>query len=314
MDTEEPEIDVIIIGGGPAGLSAALWCDDLGLKTLLLERKWEFGGQLLRVYNRIENHLGIDAENGLEMRDRFLRQTARCTFLRRLETGVVSADLKNRSVRLSCGKTLEAKAIIIAAGTSRRRLNIPGEKDFAGRGLVESGRKDPEIAAGKRVLIVGGGDAAVENALILSATAEHIFICHRRAEFTARDEFLDQAKRRRNIEFLSPHTVQKITGKDRIEGVELKDAATGEDLFLPVEIVLIRIGVAPNTEIFRAEVETDENGYISIDRDCKTTVSGVYAVGDAANPLGPTLSTAVGMGATAAKAVYSYLAEKGDLG
>jgi len=306
------QFDVIVIGGGAAGLSAALWCDDLGLKTLLLEKKGEFGGQLLRVYNRIENHLGVDAENGLEMRDRFLLQTGTREFLRKLETEVLTADLKNHTVSLKSGETLRAKAIIIATGTGRRRLGIPGEEAFKDRGIVESGRKDPKIAAGKRVLIVGGGDAAVENALILSETAERVFICHRRAEFTARDEFIDQAKGASNIEFLDPHTLENIIGAERIEAVELKNTATGETLTFPVETVLIRIGVEPNTGIFRGELETDESGFVLIDDKCRTSMEGVYAVGDAANPLGPTLSSAVGMGATAAKAAYSYLAERDD--
>lgn len=304
------QFNVIVIGGGPAGLSAALWCDDLGLETLLLEKKSEFGGQLLRVYNRIENHLGINAENGLEMRDRFLLQTSTRKFLRKLEAEVLMADLKTRTVSLKSGQTLGAKAIIIATGTSRRRLGIPGEEAFKDRGIVESGRKDPEVAAGKRVLIVGGGDAAVENALILSETAERVFICHRRAEFTARDEFIGRAKAATNIEFLDPHTLENITGTEAIEAVELKNAATGETITLAVEIVLIRIGVEPNTGIFRGELETDEQGFVRIDDKCRTSLEGVYAVGDAANPLGPTLSSAVGMGATAAKAAYAYLAER----
>jgi thioredoxin reductase (NADPH) len=304
------QFDVIIIGGGPAGLSAALWCDDLGLKTLLLEKKSEFGGQLLRVYNKIENHLGIDAGNGLEMRDRFLQQTGKREFVKKLETEVSTADLKNRTVSLKTGETLKAKAIIIATGTSRRRLGIPGEDAFRNRGFIESGRKDPEIAAGKRVLIVGGGDAAVENALILGEAAERVSVCHRRAEFTARDEFTEKAKNKSNIEFFVGHTLQKITGTERIEAVELKNTATGETLDLAVEIVLIRIGVEPNTGIFRGQLETDENGFVLVDGKCKTSIEAVYAAGDAANSLGPTLSSAVGMGATAAKAAYAYLSSE----
>jgi thioredoxin reductase (NADPH) len=111
---------------------------------------------------------------------------------------------------------------------------------------------------------------------------------------------------------LAAHTLENITGTKRIEAVELKNTATGETLTLPVETVLIRIGVEPNTGIFRGELETDENGFVRIDGKCRTSLEGVYAVGDAANPLGPTLSSAVGTGATAAKAVYAYLAERDD--
>lgn len=299
--------DVIIIGGGPAGLSAAMWCDDLGLLTLLLEKRGEFGGQLVRVYNRIENHLGFVAENGLEMRDRILQQTERCRFAPRLESEVTSADLEKRAALTDLG-WMTGRAIIIATGTRRRRLNIPGEEEFRGRGIVESGRRDPAIGAGKRVLIVGGGDAAVENALILAKAAEHVYVCHRRSDFTARDEFLDKAKKKANIEFLPDHVLEEITGSDHVEGTKLRNTATGEHLAIPVGIVLIRIGVEPNTALFRGALETDSGGYILTDPMCKTSMDGIYAVGDAANPLGPTLSSAVGMGATAAKAVYAYLA------
>lgn len=302
------QFDVMIIGGGPAGLSAAMWCDDLGLETLLLEKKREVGGQLLRVYNKIENHLGFVAENGLEMRDRILQQTGRCGFVTRLESEVLSANLVNRTLFLKDGSRIAGRAIIIATGTRRRRLNIPGEKEFKDRGIVESGRRDPAIGAGKRVLIVGGGDAAVENALILADMAEHVFVCHRRTEFTARDEFLDKAKKTANIEFLPDNILEEITGTDQVEAAKLRNTVTGETRAVPAGIILIRIGVEPNTGVFRDAIETDKGGYILTDHQGKTSMDGIYAVGDAADPLSPTLSSAVGTGAAAAKAIYSYLA------
>lgn len=313
MHTKSSDFDVIVIGGGPAGLSAALWCDELGLKTLLLEKDEEWGGQLRRVYNRIENYLGMEAAGGPEMRDRFVQQTEKRSFIKRLRSVVSAVDVENKLVTLGSGESIKSRSMIIATGVRRRRTGAEGEAVFTGKGIIESGKKDSKEAAGKRVLIVGGGDAAIENASILSEVAEKVFVVHRRAESTAREEFLEKAKKADNIEFLPGTTLRKISGDEKVRGAELLITATGEPEFLPVEIVLIRIGVEPNTEIFKEIVRMDDLGYISVNSRCETSVEGVYAAGDAANPLSPTVSSAVGTGATAARAVYDYILQTRDL-
>jgi thioredoxin reductase (NADPH) len=307
MSAKIAEIDTVIIGGGPAGLSAAMWCEELGLKALLLEKKGEFGGQLARVYNRIENHLGSDARDGAAMRERFLRQVENRGFARRVDAGISTVDLENKVVELRNGEAIQTRSLIIATGVSRRRLDIEGEKTFVNKGIVESGRKDPDVAEGKRVLIVGGGDAAVENALILSEKAQKIFIAHRRAQFRARPEFLDKAKTFENIEFMPERVLERIFGSESIEGAEFSNLSTGEREIIPAEIVLIRIGVEPNSGMFKGLLEMDGGGYIEVNARCETSVAGVYAIGDVSNPLSPTVSTAVGTGATAARAIYQYL-------
>lgn len=306
MNENTLNFDVIVIGGGPAGLSAALWCEDLGLQTLLLEKDDELGGQLRRVYNPIENHLGLEAKNGQEMRERFITQVDKRKFLRRLRANVLAIDVQRRLALMENGVSVEARSMIIATGVRRRRLGIEGEDTFIGKGIIESGKRDSARVEGKRVLIAGGGDAAIENALILSKVAEKVFVVHRRAEFTAREEFLEKAKETANIEFLTGRTLRKISGVGKVQRVELENKAADDTEVLPVEAVLVRVGVEPNTEIFSGILGMDGQGYIAVNERCETSAEGFYAAGDAANPLAPTVSSAVGMGATAARAVYDY--------
>lgn len=301
------KFDVIIIGGGVAGLSTALWCDELGLSALLLEEKAELGGQLRWVYNEIKNYLGLEAKNGRELLDTFLRQVENRNFELRLNAKISDVDLEKKEISLADGTKFSARAIVIATGIRRRRLNVAGEEKFAGRGIIESGKKDARRVAGKKVLIVGGGDAAFENALILAEAAANVVLVHRRRNFRARAEFVEQVKGNRKIQILTETAVEEILGGERVEGVKLKKSVSGETFDLPVDAILIRIGVEPNTEGFRGKLAIDRDGYVEVDRNCRTSVAGVFAVGDAANPLAPTVSTAAGMGATAAKTVFSWL-------
>ena len=302
----EIDFDVLIIGGGVAGLSTALWCDELGLSALLLEEQAEFGGQLLWVHNEIKNYPGREAKNGRELRDFFLEQIERRPFERRFAARAAEIDLEKKEVRLADRTVVSARAVVIATGIRRRKLNVDGEHEFKGRGILESGKKDSEMATGKKVLVIGGGDAAFENALILAEKASEVTLVHRRRDFRARAEFVEQVKAHPKISILTETIVEEMAGRTNLESVRLT-RATGETLVLQTDAVLIRVGVEPNTEIFRGQLKLDRQGYIDIDRNCATSVEGVYAVGDAANPLAPTVSSAAGMGATAAKAIFSWL-------
>ncbi|MGI8638525.1 MAG: NAD(P)/FAD-dependent oxidoreductase [Pyrinomonadaceae bacterium] len=299
--------DVIVIGGGTAGISASLWCDELGLKTLLLEENNELGGQLLRVYNPIKNHLGTEAKNGRELRDIFVKQIERCNFTTKLSSAISEIDLENKTVLLNDGEKFSAQALIIATGVSRRKLGIEGEEKFQSKGILESGKRDRDLVKGKNAAVVGGGDGAFENALILAETASEITLIHRRRDFHARAEFIEQVKNNPKIKILTDSIVQKFIGIERLEAVELKSSKTVETQVLPVEAVLIRIGVEPNTKLLRGKISLDKHGCIKVNQNCETNLEGIFAVGDVANPLAPTISSAVGMGATAAKAILSQL-------
>ncbi|MGI8545138.1 MAG: NAD(P)/FAD-dependent oxidoreductase [Aridibacter sp.] len=299
------DFDVIIIGGGAAGISAALWCDELGLDALLLESASELGGQLLWTYNAIENYLGVKAENGQKMRDIFVEQIGKRNFTLKLNSKVQNIDLENKIIELQNGEELQAKFVIIATGVKRRKLDIEGEKQFQGKGIIKSGKRDGELVKNKTVAVIGGGDAAFENALILSKFASKVFLIHRSKNFKARSEFLTEVENNPKIEIITNTIVGKIIGDECIKNIELKNTQEKEIYNLPTNFILFRIGVEPNTNIFRGKIELDERGYIEINNQCKTSVENVYAIGDVANPLSPTISTAVGMGANAVKIILA---------
>ncbi|MFT3742651.1 MAG: FAD-dependent oxidoreductase [Pyrinomonadaceae bacterium] len=302
----EKHCDVIVIGGGAAGLSAALWCVDLGLTTVLIEQNNEFGGQLLNIFNPISNYPGIDEIGGVELRDRFVSQIRRISIDLRSGAAIENIDLAARLIRLEDGSVLNSNAIILATGVRRRKLGIPGEDEFAGRGVLDSGVKHRENIRGKRVVIIGGGDAAIENAIILGETAASVTVIHRNEVFRARREFLEVVASMPNLKLVTEHVVTQILGTDTVSGVTVMHANTGV-VDLPAEAVLIRIGAAPNSEKFCDQIDLDAAGYIVVDRLCRTSVPGVFAAGDVAEPVSPTIVTAAGMGATAAKAAFQLI-------
>lgn len=299
--------DVIIIGAGPGGLSAALWCDELGLDTLVLEAEAEVGGQLARVYNPIRNHLGVEAEDGSELRARFAAQVEDKGFDLWTQVELESVDARAKSVKLRSGEELRAIGLIIATGVRRRRLNVPGEAEFAGRGVLESGKRDASLVAGADVVVVGGGDAAAENALLLAEVCPTVTLVHRGRKLSARREFVERIQGAHCITVFTEATLQSIMGRERVESVEILRAGALKPFRMAVRGVLVRIGVEPNTELFREQLHTDERGYIVTTGEQETSVENVFAVGDVSNPLAPTVSGAVGAGATAAKVLASRL-------
>lgn len=296
--------DVIIIGGGAAGLSSALWCSELGLNALLLEARNELGGQLLWIHNSIKNHLGVEAENGRELRDVFLKQIKKYNFTIRLNAKVGEINVNTKTAALENGEKFSAKALIIAGGVRRRRLNVAGEEEFQNKGILESGKRDQNFVKNKRVVVVGGGDAAFENALILAEMARNVTLVHRGKNFRARKEFVEKVQSNPKIKILRQTILVKINGISRVESVELKNLKTEKTNILASEAILTRIGVEPNTEILNGKINLDDYGYVKVSGFCKTSVEGIFAVGDVANSLAPTVSSAVGMGATAAKTVF----------
>jgi thioredoxin reductase (NADPH) len=299
--------DVLIIGGGPAGLSAARWCDELGLDTLMLERNDEVGGQLAWVHNPIDNYLGVRARNGLELRDLFMAETKDCDF--DLWTGVEieSVDLKARRVVLRSGEELQSIAIILATGLRRRRLDIPGETEFAGRGVLESGKRDRDQVAGKDVCVIGGGDAAAENALLLAEVCPTVTLVHRGRKLRARREFTEQLHTHHCVTVFPESKVRRILGNERVEAVEIERAGAIKPFQMAVQGVVIRIGFEPNTDFIKGQLGLDDQGFVVVDARQETSVENVFAIGDVASPLAPTIAGAVGAGATAAKVIASRL-------
>ncbi len=299
--------DVIIIGAGPAGLSAALWCEELGLDTLVLEQGAEIGGQLLSVYNPIGNYLGVETRDGRELRDLFAAQVAEKEFDLWTQVEIESVDLRARRVALRSAEQLQAISIIIASGVRRRRLGVSGEAELAGRGVVESASRDRDLLAGRDVCIVGGGDAAAENALILAEVCPTVTLVHRGKQLGARSEFVERIGGEHCITVFKEARLERIIGEAEVEGVEIRRDGAIKPFQMAVQGVLIRIGVEPNTELFREQVHVDERGYIVVTGEQETSIENVFAVGDVSNPHAPTISGATGAGATAAKVIASRL-------
>jgi thioredoxin reductase (NADPH) len=299
--------DVIIIGAGPAGLSAAFWCDELGLDTLVLEHAAEIGGQLHRVYNPINNYLGLKARNGKELLERFSADVADAGFDLWTGAEIESIDLRAKRISLRSGERLQSIAIVLATGVRARSLNVSGEKEFAGKGMIESATRDRELVAGEDVCVVGGGDAAVENALLLAEVCPTVTLVHRGRKLRARREFVERLQPNYAVTVFTESVVTRIMGADRVEAVEILRKDGLKPFQLAVRGVLIRIGVEPNTELFREQLELDQHGYVAVNREQETNVSMVFAIGDVSNPAAPTISGATGAGATAAKVIAARL-------
>ncbi|MBA2647678.1 MAG: NAD(P)/FAD-dependent oxidoreductase [Pyrinomonadaceae bacterium] len=300
--------DVIIIGAGPAGLSAAQWCDELGLDTLVLEQEAEVGGQLLWIYNRIANHLGVvEAQDGREMRDVFAAQIEAAEFDVWTGVEIDGVDLGAKRVTLRSGEEVRAISIVVATGVRRRQLGVPGEAELAGRGVVESASRDRDFLAGKDVCVIGGGDAAVENALMLAEVCPTVTLVHRGKKLRARTEFVEKLRGTHCITVFTESVLKRIIGGERVEAVEIERRGAIKPFQMAVGGVLVRIGVEPNTEIFKDQIAFDEAGYVTVSSVYETNLGNVFAIGDVSNPLAPTISGAVGAGATVAKIIAARL-------
>lgn len=302
--------DVVIIGAGPAGISAALWCDELGLDTLVLEQQEEIGGQLLSVYNPIENYPGLRAHNGRELLERFSEPISKADFDLWTNVEIESVNLKAKRISLRSSEELQSIGIIIATGARRRQLGIPGEEEFVGHGIIESATRDCELFAGKDVCVIGGGDAAAENALLLAEVCPTVTIVHRGKSLKARREFVERLHANHCITVFTESAVTGILGNEELEAVEILRKDALKPFQMAVRGVLVRAGFKPNTELFREELQLDEKGYIVVTGQQDTSISNVFAVGDVSNPLAPTISGATGAGATAAKVIASRLIRK----
>jgi thioredoxin reductase (NADPH) len=299
--------DVIIIGAGPAGLSAALWCDELGLDTIVLEQKQHTGGQLHTIYGAVENYPGLRANNGNEFFERFSERVGDAEFDLWTNVDIESVDLKAKRVRLRSGEELQSISIIIATGVRRRQLGIPGENEFVGHGIIESASRDRNDFAGRDVCIIGGGDAAAENALLLAEVCPTVTLVHRGKTLRARPTFVQQLQGQHCITVFSESVVSRILGNHEVEAVEILRKEALKPFQMAVQGVVIRIGVEPNTEIFREQLPLDNRGYAVVNSQQETGVVNVFAIGDVSNPLAPTISSAAGAGATAAKVIASRL-------
>jgi len=298
--------DVLIVGAGPAGLSAALWLRDFGLGAVLLEQRVQPGGQLHRIFAPIPNYLtafGWDGERfaGVALAD------ARAASLNIL-VGEPVKRIVPRELRVDRGRErLRGRAILLATGLRRRTLGVPGEEALRGRGVSHSANRDRERFAERPVVVIGGGTAAVEDALLCAGVGCEVTLIHRSTRFRARNDFLERARANPKIRFVTNAKVLAIQGKDRVEGVRYRLGRSRKPEVAKADAAFIRIGWEPETDVVRGIVRRDKAGYIRVGTGGRTSAAGIYAAGDACSPGCPSIANAVGQGAAAAWAIARAL-------
>ncbi|MCS5695848.1 thioredoxin-disulfide reductase [Desulfofundulus thermocisternus] len=298
--------DVVIIGGGPAGLTAGIYAARAKLKTLLIERGMT--GGLAATTELIENYPGFsEGIGGPELMSRMEAQ-ARRFGLEILNSNVETLQKENLSFIIKTEDTeLLTRTVIIATGAQPQRLNVKGEETFHGRGVSYCATCDGAFFKGKHVAVVGGGDAAVEEAMFLTRFAQKVFIIHRRGELRATKIVQERARQNPRLEFIWHNIVEEITGKETVNGVRIKDVRTGQMKELAVDGVFIYIGYIPNSSLVKELVKLDERGYIITDTNMQTSCPGIFAAGDVRQKSLRQVVTAVADGAIAAVSAEKYL-------
>jgi thioredoxin reductase (NADPH) len=304
------DYDVVIVGGGPAGLAAALYTARMDLKTVVVDRG-PLGGQLLNT-ELIEDYPGFESILGSELATKMGEHARKFGVEVRDFEPVKEIDVegKTKVVRLEAGEELRAPALIMAAGGLPRYLQVPGEKEFWGRGVSYCAVCDGAFFKGQELAVVGGGDAAVEEGEFLTRYASKVYILHRRSALRAQPILIDRAKANPKIEFIFDAQVKEITGDSKVRLVRYEQR--GEQKELAVGGVFIFVGFVPNSGLFKVHVNHDDAGYILTDRNMQTSVDGVWAVGDVRSQLTKQIATAVGDGTTAAVAASMYVTSLKD--
>jgi len=301
--------DVIIIGSGPAGLTAAIYAARDGFKPLLISGT-AAGGQLM-LTTTVENFPGFhEGIYGSELMDNMRRQAEKFG-VRFIDGDATAVDFSSRPFKVTAsGQTFEALSVIIATGASARWLDIPSEKKFIGRGVSSCATCDGAFFKNKNVIVVGGGDTAMEDSIFLTQFANSVTVVHRRDSLRASKIMQERAFANPKIKFIWNSVVDEVLGDTKVTGVKLKNVNTGEITEMPIDGVFVAIGYSPNTAIFKGFLELDEQGYIKTIDEVKTNIEGVFVAGDVADRIYKQAITAAGAGAKAALEARAYIMRK----
>lgn len=295
--------DLVIIGSGPAGLSAAVYAQRARLDQVVLEKEPFSGGQIVNT-ERVDNYLGMYGTSGYELAMAFRSHADELGVpFQEAEVAAVRNEGTHKVVELADGEQIETKAVIVATGAGHRSLGVTGEEKLTGAGVSYCATCDGAFFRDRTVAVVGGGDVALEDALYLSRMCEKVYLIHRRDGLRAARVLQEQVQAKENIEFLPFYEVQEIVGEDLLEKVILRQNQTGENRELELAGLFIAIGMQPWNEAVRDLVELDEAGYIRAGEDCRTSVKGIYAAGDIRTKSLRQVVTAVADGAVAVSSV-----------
>lgn len=300
--------DVIIIGAGAAGLTAAIYCTRAGLSALVFDKNM-VGGQV-SITNEIENYPAFEKITGSEFAERIYRQALQMGAQVEFEE-VISFDFSGEiKAIVTPSGTHECRAVILATGAQRRKLGCPGEEAFIGRGVSYCATCDGAFFKNKTAVVVGGGNTALEDALYLSGLCEKVYLVHRRDRLRGEKRLADALMQKENCTPLWNCSVSEILGDKSVTGVRLKNLLTGEESVCETNAVFVAIGLDPDTGIFRDALRLDEAGYIAAGEDCRTSLPGVFVAGDNRSKPLRQIITAASDGAVAASQAIAMMMEE----
>ena len=298
--------DIIIIGSGPAGLSAAIYAQRACLDTIVIEKNGISGGQVLNTWE-VDNYPGFPGVTGFELSRQF-REHANTLGARVVQDEVVQVELSGNVKKVVCEEeTYEARCVILASGAHHRTLEVPGEEELRGAGVSYCATCDGAFFRGRTVAVVGGGDAALEDAIFLARMCEKVYIVHRRDKLRGAKRLQERLQALENIEFVWNSETVAIEGNAQVEALRLRQTKTGEEKRLDVDGVFIAVGIAPESELYAGQLELDEQGYIRADESGQTSVPGVFAAGDVRTKALRQILTAASDGANCVASAERYL-------
>ena len=298
--------DIIIIGSGPAGLSAAIYAQRACLDTIVIEKNGISGGQVLNTWE-VDNYPGFPGVTGFELSRQF-REHANKLGARVVQDEVVQVELSGNVKKVVCEEeTYEARCVILASGAHHRTLEVPGEEELRGAGVSYCATCDGAFFRGRTVAVVGGGDAALEDAIFLARMCEKVYIVHRRDKLRGAKRLQERLQALENIEFVWNSETVAIEGNAQVEALRLRQTKTGEEKRLDVDGVFIAVGIAPESELYGGQLELDEQGYIRADESGQTSVPGVFAAGDVRTKALRQILTAASDGANCVASAERYL-------
>ncbi|WP_456400788.1 thioredoxin-disulfide reductase [Mesoaciditoga sp.] len=304
-EPKEKNYDVIVVGAGPGGLTASIYARRAGLKTLVFERATE-GGQIT-LTNMVEDYPGFSSISGEGLAEKFVDHAREFGVkFANEEVMEMSLDGELKKIKTDMGNEYTAKVVVMATGSNPRKLEVPGEEEFTNKGVSYCAVCDGSFFKGKEVVVVGGGDSAVEEGIYLSKIASKVRVIHRRDKLRAQKIVQERAFKIPNMEFIWDTIVTEIGGKDSVEYVTLKNIKSGETSKLETSGVFIYVGLVPNSELVKDLVDVDQSGFILTDEHMETNVKGVYAVGDVRKTVLRQVVTAAADGAIAGVDLTKY--------
>jgi thioredoxin reductase (NADPH) len=297
------DYDVIIVGGGAAGLTSAIYTVRAGLTTLLVEKEL-FGGQIA-LTEGIENYPGFESIQGKELVDKMLAQAKKQGVQTKVgEVQSITKKGKNKMVVID-GKKVSVRVVVLAVGSAPRKLDVLGREEFDGKGVHYCVMCDGPLYKGKICAIIGGGDAAIKESLSLAKIAKKVFVIHRRDTLKAEKLWQDKALATKNIEFIWNSSVKEFVGEKFLDSIKITNSKTNKESKLDVSAVFTYIGHIPNTKAF--DFKKDARGYFVVDKEYQTSEDGVFAAGDCVSGNRAQIATSVGTGAAAGMSVINYL-------